>query len=381
MFIQTLALKDFLSFQDASIELGPVNVLIGANGSGKSNLIDAIDFLRHCPQDLSSFVLNEGGAEQWIRRAGAMRAEVRAQFKLAAVMDYALSFEAERRAPRIVSEVLAWLMGPDPGGAIEFARTPGHFDWGFFQDVVRPKVESRDLKPLQAFLSQYRSPSADAISTLSENLEKIRIYRNFATGKRSPMRLGAPVVSEAPTLKEDGSNLAYALHELDSKEQLSRVNEFLAEFATHYVSVKAKVVNGAWTLQLREAGLETSTPTERMSDGTLKFLCLLAILLDPNPPPLICIEEPEVGLHPEAIALVARAMEVAGERTQLVVTTHSEALVDRFSDQPEAVIVCEKDANNATTLKRQTKQDLASWLEDYSLGSLWQRGVLGGNRR
>lgn len=72
MFIQALHLKYFLSFQDVSIKLGPVNVLIGANGSGKSNVIEAIDFLRHCPGDLSSFVLNEGAAEQWIRRMGGL---------------------------------------------------------------------------------------------------------------------------------------------------------------------------------------------------------------------------------------------------------------------------------------------------------------------
>ena len=72
MFIQALHLKYFLSFQDVSIKLGPVNVLIGANGSGKSNVIEAIDFLRHCPGDLSSFVLNEGAAEQWIRRMGSL---------------------------------------------------------------------------------------------------------------------------------------------------------------------------------------------------------------------------------------------------------------------------------------------------------------------
>ena len=379
MFIQSLHLKDFLSFQDVEIELGPVNVLIGPNGSGKSNVINAIDFLRHCPDDLSSFVLNDGGAEQWIRWAP----EVKSASMLVTTyanplsLNYSLSFRAENRAPRVESENLN-IVFPD---CTEFLRTENEFSWGELQAVVRPLVDPTKLRPFQAFLSQYRSPSSDRVTQLSEDLERIRIYRSFDTTRGNGLRNGVYTTGAAdPRLSSSGSNLAYALHELDIQERLSAVNEFLAEFAPHYTGIKPRWVNGAWTLQLREAGLDRPTPTERISDGTLKFLCLLAILLDPAPPPLICIDEPEAGLHPDAIALVSRAMEDAEERTQLIVTTHSEALVSRFSDRPEAVVVCEKNAENGTTLKRQSRDELKIWLEEFSLGSLWQRGVLGGNR-
>ena len=379
MFIQSLHLKDFLSFQDVEIELGPVNVLIGPNGSGKSNVINAIDFLRHCPDDLSSFVLNDGGAEQWIRWAP----EVKSASMLVTTyanplsLNYSLSFRAENRAPRVESENLK-IVFPD---CTEFLRTESEFSWGELQAVVRPSVDPAKLRPFQAFLSQYRSPSSDRVTQLSEDLERIRIYRSFDTTRGNGLRNGVYTTGAAdPRLSSSGSNLAYALHELDIQERLSAVNEFLAEFAPHYTGIKPRWVNGAWTLQLREAGLDRPTPTERISDGTLKFLCLLAILLDPAPPPLICIDEPEAGLHPDAIALVSRAMEDAEERTQLIVTTHSEALVSRFSDRPEAVVVCEKNAENGTTLKRQSRDELKIWLEEFSLGSLWQRGVLGGNR-
>ena len=263
----------------------------------------------------------------------------------------------------------------------EFLRTESEFSWGELQAVVRPSVDPTKLRPFQAFLSQYRSPSSDHVTQLSEELERIRIYRSFDTTRGNGLRNGVYTTGAAdPRLSSSGSNLAYALHELDIQERLSAVNEFLAEFAPHYTGIKPRWVNGAWTLQLREANLDRPTPTERISDGTLKFLCLLAILLDPAPPPLICIDEPEAGLHPDAIALVSRAMEDAEERTQLIVTTHSEALVSRFSDLPEAVVVCEKNAENGTTLKRQSRDELKIWLEEFSLGSLWQRGVLGGNR-
>ena len=378
MFIQALHLKDFLSFQDVSIELGPVNVLIGANGSGKSNVIEAIDFLRHCPGDLNSFVLNEGGAEQWIRRmGGASIASVSAQCRLPELFEYSISFQSEKRTPRISLEGLNPLINGERSDHPEFIRTDRQF---IFQDSSPQNLTN--LRPAQAFLSQYRTPSADITSTLARHLESIRIYRTLDTGKRTQLRRGAPVTgADEPQLNESGGNLAYVLHELDNQDRLGLVNEYLEEFAPHYQGVKPRLVNGAWTLQLREAGLDAPTPTERISEGTLNFLCLLAILLDPNPPPLICIDEPEVGLHPDAIALVGKAIQDAESRTQLIIATHSEALVNRFSDRPEAVIVCEKDSTNSTTLKRQDSGALASWLEDFTLGDLWHRGVIGGNRR
>ena len=388
MFIQALHLKDFLSFQDVSIELGPVNVLIGANGSGKSNVIDAIDFLQHCPDDLSSFVLNHGGADEWIRRAN--RAEV-ASIKAYCrqdkdILSYSLSFRSDIRFPLITHESLDREFAKGPFG--EFQRSVGHFEWKAFNKAHEkynklPKIESSQLRPNATFLSQYRHPADPTlISGLSAKLSRVRIYRDFSTGKRSDLRRGVPVSgADDRQLNESGNNLAYVLHELDYQDRLGLVNEYLEEFAPHYQGVKPRLVNGVWTLQLREAGLDSPTTTERISEGTLNFLCLLAILLDPNPPPLICIDEPEVGLHPDAIALVGKAILDAESRTQLIIATHSEALVNRFSDRPEAVIVCEKEANNATTLKRQSSQELSTWLEDYTLGDLWHRGVIGGNRR
>jgi predicted ATPase len=118
----------------------------------------------------------------------------------------------------------------------------------------------------------------------------------------------------------------------------------------------------------------------RLSDGTLKFLCLLAVLLEKEPPPLICIEEPEVGLHPEAIQIVAEALVDASERTQLVVTTHSEALIDALSDRPEDVLVTERDFENGTQFRRLDSHQLSVWLERYTLGALWRKGEIGGNR-
>ena len=120
-------------------------------------------------------------------------------------------------------------------------------------------------------------------------------------------------------------------------------------------------------------------PATRLSDGTLRFLCMLSILCHPNPPPLVCIEEPELGLHPDVLPVLSDLLREASQRCQLIVTTHSDMLVDTLTDTPESVVVCEKH-DGKTEMHRLDKADLTEWLNRYSLGDLWTRGDLGGNR-
>ncbi len=124
---------------------------------------------------------------------------------------------------------------------------------------------------------------------------------------------------------------------------------------------------------------ELAVPASRVSDGSLRYLCLLAILLDPEPPPLVGIEEPEVGVHPDLIPKLADLLVDASGRCQLVVTTHSDILVDALSERPDSVVVCEKH-DGRTTMTRLDAGSLRPWLDKYRLGELWTRGHLGGVR-
>jgi len=119
-----------------------------------------------------------------------------------------------------------------------------------------------------------------------------------------------------------------------------------------------------------------AVPATRLSDGTLRYLCLLSILCHPNPPPLVCIEEPELGLHPDVLPTLAALLKEAAERTQLIVTTHSDILVDALTDRPEDVLVAEKTVSG-TTITRLDTQRLESLLRKYSLGQLWTRCEIG----
>jgi predicted ATPase len=138
------------------------------------------------------------------------------------------------------------------------------------------------------------------------------------------------------------------------------------------------LINGG-TVQVFFTEDDFVIPATRLSDGTLRYLCLLAILCDPEPPPLICIEEPELGLHPDILPKVADLLRSASRRTQLIVTTHSDILVDAMTETPEAVVVCSKQQGQ-TIMERLKPDDLREWLKKYRLGQLWTKGEIGGNR-
>jgi predicted ATPase len=170
------------------------------------------------------------------------------------------------------------------------------------------------------------------------------------------------------------------LLDMDFKGLHDRIRDYLHRFCDRFSDVRVRLDGPIAKTYIEESGLLEPLVSWRLSDGTLKFLCLLAILLEKDLPPLICIEEPEVGLHPEAIQIVAEALVEASERTQLIVTTHSEALIDALSDRPEDVVVTERDFDSGTQFRRLEKKQLSLWLERYSLGRLWRKGELGGNR-
>jgi predicted ATPase len=152
----------------------------------------------------------------------------------------------------------------------------------------------------------------------------------------------------------------------------------LREFYHEAEDINSVIRESLIDLRLEERGGFT-TPAVRMSDGTLRWLSLLAILLNPTPPPLVCIEEPELGLHPDIIPVLARLLKEASMRMQIIVTTHSDALVEELTETAESVIVCEKH-DGATILRRLQMSELSKWLNEYSLGELWRRGEIGGTR-
>jgi predicted ATPase len=232
-------------------------------------------------------------------------------------------------------------------------------------ELPRAQAEAMAIPRSESVLSRFKSPiDPTPITQVGSQFEQIRILREFKTGPASPTRYGISTSAGKQSLMDGADNLALVLNELDFFGVHDRIKSYFQRFCERFEDVKVRVGAGVAQVFLREAGLVEMLSAIRMSDGTLKFLCLLAALFHPKPPPLMCIEEPELGLHPDAQQLVSEALIEASESMQLIVTTHSEALIDSLSDQPEAVLVCERDFENGTQFKR-----LSTWLPCFLLGN------------
>lgn len=383
------------------LELRSLNVVIGPNGSGKSNLMEAFELLRSAPSQLVAPIREGGGVEEWIWKGG------NSQFRPAASMEvlvdyplykrslrYRLAFSAVGQRFEINDEVLE----------NEFCDDPQHHSQPFFYyrfNGGRPllsvsKVEDReDRKELpkephrelrkedidleRSILAQRRDPDHyPELTWLADMLGAMRLYRDWNFGRYTPPRL--PQRADGPNryLEPDAGNLALVLSRFSEDmsvkrlllDWLQRLYEGIDDF---YVSI----AGGTVQVFFREWG--RPIPATRLSDGTLRYLCLLAILLNPEVPPFVCIEEPELGLHPDMLPDVAELLRTASNKTQILVTTHSSALVDALSNTPDSIVVAER-LEGATTLQRLEKEKLALWLEKYSLGELWIRGDIGGTR-
>ena len=371
MFLQSVHLRDVLSFRDAKVELKPLNVLIGANGSGKSNFLDAISLLPGLTADAEAFFRSQGGAGAWISKSpdGSRLPKLTFQFEGDHV--YEISFSAVFSAPQIHTERLLKGEGKVPA----LVRSENHLS-GRSALATHFKAESLDYD--RSVLS-YHFPARTDWREWQERLRAVRTYRLAGL---TEIRQGVPIVGSGDKyLSRSGENLAKVIHDFYQADLLAGIDEALRRFGESYRSVKAQISGQYWTLGLTEDRLDGSVAASRISDGTLRFLQLLVILRHPDPPPLILIEEPELGLHPDAIRIVAEELLEASERTQIVVTTYSAELISAMQQTPEAVLVCEKDFDNATTIQRLDPASTRRWLKEFSsLGELWRSGAIGGNR-
>lgn len=260
-----------------------------------------------------------------------------------------------------------------------------HFQQGHpvitVQDGGRRELNSEGIALDESILSQRKDPDQyPEITYLGNEYNRIRIYREWSFGRYTAPRQPQKADQPNDQLSPDSSNLGLMLNRLRRDAEAKRnVLENLQQLYEGIEDYEVFIEGGTVQIFFQESGFKDSIPATRLSDGTLRYLCLLAILCHPSPPPLVCIEEPELGLHPDVLPTIARLLKNAAQRTQLIVTTHSDILLDGFTDQPEAVIVCEK-REGSTIMQRLDRDALQAWLERYRLGQLWTKGELGGVR-
>ena len=386
MYLKSLRLQNLLSFgPDAeAITFGPLNVIIGPNGSGKSNLIEAIGLLAAAPRSLSEAIRDGGGVAEWLWKGSKGKPTARIE----AVVDFPNAAHTPLRYELAFSHAFPWLVvvderisnaasDPDSEPVLYFGYINGrpHIR---FQGAMQA-IGATEFNNTESILSQRRDPGAyREMFRLGQLLLNTLLYRDWSFGRYTPPRVPQPADLPNNYLSKDAQNLGLILNQIrkdpDAKEALLKHLGLVYEGVR---DVDVSIEGGTVQVFLHEN--KWVIPATRLSDGTLRWLSLLAILLNPRPQYLVCIEEPEMGLHPDLLPPLAHLLREASQRMQLVVTTHSDALVDALSDTPESVLVCEKH-EGSTTMRRLDKDDLSDWLEKYTLGQLWRRGELGGNR-
>ena len=387
MLIHRIRLTDVLSFGSSSqeLKLEPLNVLIGPNGSGKSNLIEAIGLLKAAPRDLHAPIRDGGGVHDWIWRGdgtgGIAQVEVVLSYGETRALRYTLTFLEKRQPFRVNSEELR-PEHPDSVTSDPHFSTDGEMAHVDFVESGSENEETRmsamDIRSDRSIFSQVRGPNYPQLTYTAEQFERIRLFREWSFGRRMPARV--PQKADLPNdfLAEDGTNLGLILSRLRREPgPKARLLKALRELYEGIEECDVSIEGGTVQVFLQEGNI--TMPATRLSDGTLRYLCLLAILCHPTPPPVVCLEEPELGLHPDVLPGLADLLRDASERCQLIVTTHSDTLVDALTDTPESVVVCEKEKGQ-TMMKRLDKAELSHWLEKYRLGELWCSGELGGNR-
>jgi predicted ATPase len=393
-FLAEVSLQGFLSYgvERTSLALTPLNLLIGPNGSGKSNLVEALSVLRAVPKDLPLPIRAGGGVRDWLWKGDDDAAEAVVEIvtrgtpkgpsgELGPQLRYRLTFGAEADRFTVLDERLENALA-----------TPGHgrpyFYFGY--EHGRPMLSVRgesghrelrrqDIDPAQSILSQRRDPDAyPELSHLADLLSRIVIYRDWSFGPDSPIRQSCRADARSDLLSEALDNLPCRLAVLKRDPRLKKAMlARLADLAPGFNDIEVIPEGGRLQLYLTEG--TRNIAAHRLSDGTLRYLSLLAILLDPSPAPLTVIEEPELGLHFDMMPKIAELLQLAAQTTQLVVTTHSDALVDALTGSPESIIVCQK-GDHGTTLrrldpKRTVTRETPAW---YALdqGRSWRNAVV-----
>lgn len=424
-----------------AFDLRPLNVLIGPNGAGKTNLIEAFELLAATPTDLAVPVRTGGGVAEWLWKGGATGEaadgglsagekrllEVRCMNEIATVevvldegsptgvpLQYCLRFgEVGNRLEVFTEEIADAEPVPEARNPLTFLhldRDPASIDFGadlsrrlglpqepapgrtnvyYRSDGLRPQFKERAgtsrqklfsdfVDGDQSVLAQIKEPDKyPEITWIGKRFASVKTFREWTIGRATALRRPQPADLPEDALLPDCSNLALVLNQIEHRGG-REFNDLLRRFFPRFERLSTRIAGGAVQFYLHENGFSTPVPATRISDGTLRFIAVLATLLAPEPPPFACIEEPEIGLHPDAVALAAEVLVEASSRMQLVVTTHSDALVSALSSHVDSVVVCER-PGSGTILKRLEADRLAKWLEEYRLGDLWRMGELGAN--
>ena len=343
------------------LELRPINVLIGPNGSGKSNFIGVFSFLN---------AIRNGALQPYVARTGGAERVLHFGSKTTQILTIHISFEGEKNQYKIELE------SNESDGMFPSRETVYFWD----KNHPRPFEDSLPRRNSEAGISNSSIQNGIA-RYVREHLDRWRLYHLHDTSAASPMRKTADV-NDNRRLRADCSNLAaflYRLREMHNGEYdlirrtVQLAAPFLDDFSLEPLALNEDKIRLEWRHRWSDAYFDASS----LSDGTLRFIALTTLLLQPVDlrPSVFLLDEPELGLHPFAVTLLASLVKNASRETQILLATQSPTLLDHFD--PEDVLVADR-VQGATEFTRLGGETLEEWLRDYSLGQLWEKNEFGG---
>jgi len=360
--LDTITVKGFKSIASVDkLKLNAINVLIGPNGSGKSNFIGVFSFLH---------ALREGQLQDYVARAGGADRILHFGSKTTQAIEIHISFDQEVNQYGVVLQATETDQ-LHPSSEVAYFWNRERYDTPFAQALTPRGTEAGISDPR----------SSDTASVVRQHLGSWRLYHFHDTSSSSSMKKTADV-NDNRYLRPDGSNLAAFLYYLRLKHEtayglIRRTVQRIAPFFDDFLLEPLKLNPSKIRLEWRHKGSDAYFDASSLSDGSLRFIALTTLFLQPETyrPSVILVDEPELGLHPYAITMLASLIKQASRQTQVIVSTQSPLLLDNF--QPEHVLVADR-VDGGTQFTRLQSANLATWLESYSLGQLWEKNEFGG---
>jgi predicted ATPase len=357
--LQKITLKGFKSIKALDLKMSPINILIGANGAGKSNFISLFTFLRH---------LSEGKLQTYVEKQG-----------------FANTFFhfGSKRTPKILIDIEIGSNGyhvefvhGEANDALVFDREYCMVDSSQRIWVIKGKLGESGLLPGS-------ESDSDSVRDYTRTyMEKCRVYHFHDTGPTAGFKQAQPLSSNT-YLDADASNLAPFLlylrknYPASYQEIVSAIKTVAPFFHDFYLEPRGE--KGDEFLLLRWTHIDYDTPfsANQLSDGTARFICLAVLFLQPGVlrPKTIVLDEPELGLHPAALNVLAEMVKAAAKTSQVICSTQSAAFANQF--EPEDFIVVDQ-KKGVSTFKRPDKKALEHWLDNYGMGDIWSKNLIGG---
>lgn len=352
-----IEIEGYKSFKQVDIPLNPINILVGANGSGKSNFLSFFEMLnRIYERKLSPYVALNGGTARFLHKGSKITDTIRAK----ATFDCNTYSIELREGDNQFVFMHEWLGDTSSAGCITDREDISSF---------KNEAEIKNYSGLKR---------GDYVKDYLRTMAK---YHFHDTGKQSPFTRESSIHNDIFYLYESGENLAAFLYGIQQKEPMTykRIVKVIQSVAPYFSDFYFNPnENGNLRLLWHDKFSETVYGPTDFSDGTIRFIAMATLFLQPNPAKLIVIDEPELGLHPVAISKLAGLIKSVKERdTQIIVATQSADLISYFD--PEDVMTVNQ-VDGESQLRRLDAQQLSQWLDDYTLGDLWKNSIIKGGQ-